>query len=1497
MTFTSLWPLAFLAAIPVIIILYILKPRGKDLEISSNLLWQHLFKNRQSKTFFEKFLHEILMYLQIVIMILLILSLMAPFVMMRSRTGASTVLIIDNSLSMQHTNADGKTRLEEAKDEALDFVGSASGEVSLIVVSNEARIMIANSTDRNRLRDAINSIEPTDREGSVAEAYHLASTMECDTATILTDGEGVNIAAEFAENIHAEVIDVGEAVSNVSLDYVVYSETNHDVAARFTNFSDSNASFDITLYDVNGQILADQEATVEAGKSGSILFSGIHTDGSYITGVLSAVRFDGSASGKDSMALDDTAYALTTRAGETKGILISQGNTFVERAYYAVTGEDLTKTLSDGALSAGNYNVVIYDAGYEPVGAKSGRDSDSGASRGTLDQLRFVNSGGKESLSHVVVSVKASEVTSGLSDFTLGANKVQVFDVPAWATSFMEADGKCVGYYGINGDHKEVVVGFDVRETDFAVKAEFPVFMAGSLSYLANRSLLAQDIYQVGDALTFNPSAEVASEEILFYGVPAEGEGVPALQADTGKAGLYQIVGGDKTEYLILKAATSGHDGRIVAEDIKGRGTLNAVRARRGVRNLLLVLAILLLVVEWILYVRKMNYRKKFYLVLRSVLTALLVLSLLGLRIPKPSNTVTTVFLVDLSVSDEENIKEFDDYIDYQLGHMPKNNRYAIVTFGRNAIVDQFVTDRDMYMGLSAKTDDTATNYEMALQRAAALLPSDGAGRIVVLTDGRETAGNIDNAASVFLSDDIALESVLIPAESGEDAYVKAVEMPETLHSGESYYMTVSVESNYETNAQVVLTSGGREVARESVHLQRGSNEFVFEENVTADDVESYEVHVEAPGDTCGENDTFSAYAQVEDAPKILVIKGKNEGGNAFENVLGAAHVNADFIRPGKAPKVLHDMLAYKAIILENVYKDELPEEFLENLETYVKDYGGGFVACGGEDSFMLGGYNDSPIETVLPVNMELRGTLEIPSTAIVMVIDHSGSMGAYAGNGATYLDVAVEAAKRGVDNLRDTDEIGILAFDDYYTWAHKISVASDKQAIRNDIDRITDGGGTSIMPALEEARVALGQSSAEIKHIILLTDGMGETTDYSPVTDKINRDGITLSTVAVGMYSDTMLMQQLANECGGRYYFADIDTDIPRIFAQEVYMGGDTYIKNGDYAVFPRISHDIINGLFTEGWFNVLGYIATSPKTGASELLASGMDDPILVVWQYGLGKTAAWTTDVDGGWTASYSGEENYAELWKRIIDFVAGTPNIGEDYVEVESRDGRTTLTYHTDSYSDSTDISGLFTTPGGGTGNVEFTTAEPGVFTAEIDSLETGLYNINVRRSDNEEVTGAFTTATVVQYSDEYRFDVTEVKFRSFIDRYGSWIDLDSSVWRPIQSSRSGSFDLTNIFLILAILLFLADIAGRRFGFDPVFKKKKKKVKAAAVADGAAVLAQPEMPSMMETEPAAPETVQPAPKKKKEKQPKPSDTPDLGALDTSALLKKKQDRNIQ
>ena len=81
MQFESMWPLVFLLAVPVVILLYLLVPKGKDTKVSSNLLWQKLFYNRQSKTFLEKFIHNLLMYLQILIVFLLVLALMSPFLL------------------------------------------------------------------------------------------------------------------------------------------------------------------------------------------------------------------------------------------------------------------------------------------------------------------------------------------------------------------------------------------------------------------------------------------------------------------------------------------------------------------------------------------------------------------------------------------------------------------------------------------------------------------------------------------------------------------------------------------------------------------------------------------------------------------------------------------------------------------------------------------------------------------------------------------------------------------------------------------------------------------------------------------------------------------------------------------------------------------------------------------------------------------------------------------------------------------------------------------------------------------------------------------------------------------------------------------------------------------------------------------------------------------------------------------------------------------------
>nr|MCR5597655.1 VWA domain-containing protein [Lachnospiraceae bacterium] len=516
-----------------------------------------------------------------------------------------------------------------------------------------------------------------------------------------------------------------------------------------------------------------------------------------------------------------------------------------------------------------------------------------------------------------------------------------------------------------------------------------------------------------------------------------------------------------------------------------------------------------------------------------------------------------------------------------------------------------------------------------------------------------------------------------------------------------------------------------------------------------------------------------------------------------------------------------------------------------------------------------------------------------------------------------------LEASKRAVDNMRDTDDVGVLAFDDYFKWYHPMSDASDKQGIKDDIDSIPSGGGTVIMPALEEARAEIKHSDAQVKHIILLTDGMGETDNFSSVISKINADNVTLSTVAVGQYSDTALMADLAKQCGGRYYYADGNTDLPRIFSQEVFMGGNTYIKNGDYSLSVA-SSDITNGLFENGWFNILGYVAGSPKTGAQQLVVSDEGDPVLTAWQYGLGKTIAWNTSVDGGWTAAYSGNDDYAELWRRMIDYVTGTGGVGEDRVDVKQVGEQTVLEYYTDEYTDGTEITAIYTSPDGETGDVNFTASEPGVYRAVIDSTQKGLYNINVRRSDDGTIQGAFTTASVVQYSDEYRFDITDKTFRTFVENYGFYLTPEDNIWKKLEVSTAGSIDLTNFFIILAMILFLADIAGRRFGWEPARRGlksagRKQKLQPEVLPEGvpAGETAAPGMsgqpvnasftaapgqipaqgqgaPLMNTGAPGAPQ-MSAGVKANKGKASKKKEEPASDTLDTSALLKKKRERN--
>ena len=180
MIFESLWPLAFLLAVPVVVILYLLVPKGTDTPVSSNLLWKKLFYNEQSKTFWEKFLHNLLMYLQIVILLMLILALMAPFVQRKGTGSTDVVYLIDTSGSMKHLTKGGNTRLGEAVSEIKEQIAASDGaKISIVTCDGTGTNLLAvHTSEKKALYRTLADIKGTDTAGSLSDALATVQTVQ-----------------------------------------------------------------------------------------------------------------------------------------------------------------------------------------------------------------------------------------------------------------------------------------------------------------------------------------------------------------------------------------------------------------------------------------------------------------------------------------------------------------------------------------------------------------------------------------------------------------------------------------------------------------------------------------------------------------------------------------------------------------------------------------------------------------------------------------------------------------------------------------------------------------------------------------------------------------------------------------------------------------------------------------------------------------------------------------------------------------------------------------------------------------------------------------------------------------------------------------------------------------------------------------------------------------------------------------------------------------------
>lgn len=1470
MKVSYIWPLSFLIFIPVIILLYLLKQKAEEERVSSLYLWQLAYKNLQATTPWEKLKNNLLMYLQVLAMLLLIFALTSPYLIKGGKDYQNILLVIDNTGSMNsiyeendaqinetntgkqeniktQKNKNRKTRLDIAKEQAKAYIDQIPNEarVSIILGASEPEVVLNNSIDKTEIKRVIDNIEGTDTSGTLSNSINLATSItsawENYQAVFFTDSS-LDI-----DTIQGKIVNLNTTGHNASIDYVshtVEKDGTITVLVKVSNTGNYDLQADVNLYFDDKLEFVEQVAKegefLKPGETKILYFKNIQTNASIIKAEINET---------DSLPNDNVAFDILL-GGSTKRVLfVSEQNVFLEKAIQTLPDIELYKTPDISNVEDEIFDLYIFDSIVPKELPKEGNLLFFNPSE-TVEGLFEV----KGSYDGTWITTKEHEVTSYIEDFTFGVNKVLKIERPDWTNSFLsykkDNSIETAGFIGKTDGRVVGVVGFDIHHSDLPLQAEFPILIYGLASQCMEGSLLSDSVILAGNKIEiYSQNAEemiTVTKETLDskYSEQKENSGTNQIEQvakqkdtfkspttsfqynETNKRGLYYVKQGEReavfaVNFPIEETQVFGTEVVFTGEAVTQTGGSEGV-ANGGfsLRTPIIVIILMILAIEWFVTLRqgilpkKDKLRRNVIIGLQSIVIFLLLLAIWNPSIQMGSKNTTTIFLVDVSDSVSNQKQEVEDFVKIALKEMPDDNKAGVIAFGADSKVEQFVSEKNLFSGLETVPITTATNLEKAVQGAMTLFPEEEAKRLVLITDGNENEGSIKSVTQAVLNSNIQVQVKKLASFTGEEVFVEDLQVPDKINIGDTFKVEVVVRSNVKTKAMLSLYAGNILKGQQEVELETGSNRFIFKDVQKVDGLKSYRVIVEADKDTKTVNNEYVAFTKAETAKKVLLIEGKTNTAEPMKQVLDAANINYQVTIPDGAPRTLMEFNQYKSIVLLNVHGDDLPKEFMTNVESYVRDYAGGLVAIGGDNSFALGNYRGTALEKVLPVYMDLQGEKEVPKMAIALVIDRSGSM---ANGNETFnqLELAKESAVAALDTLRETDEIGVVAFESSYEWIVPMTTATDRETLEDAIYSIGLGGGTSIYPAVNEACQKLKESNAKLKHIILLTDGQDGFNQYESLLKDLEQSGITLSTVAVGDGADTRLLEYLAEEGNGRTYYTNIHTDIPRIFAKEIFLSVNAYLINEEFTPILTSQKGMLEEVAKQGLPAMLGYIASTKKELATMHLMSEREDPILTSWQYGLGKTVAFNSDGENNWTANYGTWSDYPLFWKNIIEYTITDMSSSGNDIKISQKGSNATVTFSTEEYSEQTSVEVIASDEDGKSQKVILNPSRPGVFEGNLNTFETGIYSINVTKKEGEEVVSTENTATAVQYSNEYRIIEDTKTLEQWVqETNGSFIEQTEEVFKEEIESVNSKKNLAPYFLMIAILLFMIAIICKR-----------------------------------------------------------------------------------
>lgn len=726
------------------------------------------------------------------------------------------------------------------------------------------------------------------------------------------------------------------------------------------------------------------------------------------------------------------------------------------------------------------------------------------------------------------------------------------------------------------------------------------------------------------------------------------------------------------------------------------------------------------------------------------------------------------------------------------------------------------------------------TDLAAALNIALGLIDDSRVGHIVLWTDGIETAGHALGLAGAFAAAGVRIHTPAMAQAASQPAemVVERVETPAGLRANIPFPVSVAVRATRPMSVRCRVEGGTaapepviRSVPAGASLIALGRLRFAKGGH------HDMKVSCEVPsgGDRFADNNTMRTRVAIQARPRILYLEGAAGQGRYLADAL-KDDFDVKVLGPQGLPRKVDQMKAYHAIILSDIARNspagvpQLTDGDMRNLHKWVLQ-GGGLLVLGGQDSLGSGGYQGTHFDRhVLPVRMEIESRVEMPSIAMMLLIDRSGSMS------GRKIELAKEAARATAEALGAEDRIGIIQFDNIARPLVRLQRAGNRYRIATQINKLTASGGTHIYPALQQAHTALTGVQARVKHVILLSDGQAPRRGIDALVRGMRNAGITVSTVGVGAEVDRSLIESIADRGGGRFYFTDRPETLPRIFVRETrQIAGksvvETRVKPVKAPGLGRI--DLLRGVDLRRAPALHGFLPTRAKRSAEEILRLNTGQPLLVRWRLGLGKVTVWTSDLKNRWAHGWIDWPGYGRLSRQIVRDLM-QEEIGRRVLVQLSRE-RSRLRVAVDAVDDDdTYMRGLhasarLTLPGGVQRQLPLPEVAIGRYEATTPMERFGPYEVHVDlRGDATRPPLATGSATAVHpYPDEYRsFDTSATALPALVSATGGSASATPAEWLERGGATHERWQwLWPDLVWLALGLLLLDIALRRIRLGP------------------------------------------------------------------------------